>query len=204
MMEEPAPPAPTDSLPTRRSLLTRLKNWDDQKGWSQFYEAYHGLILSAVQKAGVRGPEAEDVAQEVLIAVAKGMKDFRYDPRRGSFKGWLKTVVRSRVVDFFRRQAVRQAGPLPDETPYAGHLNELDAHYEQEWNRHLLEQSIRWLQRKIPPRQFAVFDLCVVQEKPASEVARLLGINRGLVYVIKHRTARLLKQHMEALREGRT
>lgn len=209
MMEEPTPRAPTDSLPTRRSLLTRLKNWDDREGWQRFYDSYHGLILSVVHKAGVHGADAEEVAQEALVSVAKGMKDFRYDPARGSFKGWLKTIVRSRLVDFFRRQARRPAGMLDEaraveESLAAGPLNDLEAHYEQEWNRHLLEQALHGLRRKIAPRQFVIFDLCVMQEKPVAEVAQLLGINRGLVYVAKHRAARLLKQRLEALREGWT
>lgn len=204
MMEEEQP-APTDSLPTRRSLLTRLRNWDDDEGWREFHELYYDLILSVVRKSGVSGADAEEVAQEALISVAKGMKEFRYNPERGSFKGWLKTIVRSRLVDFFRRQARRRTTPLdentaPEEASDSEPLNELDAHYEREWSRHLLEQALRWLQRRIPARQFAVFDLCVLQEQPVPEVARLLGMNRGLIYVTKHRAARLLKQRLEVLR----
>src|SRR5690606_12789659 len=103
MMEEPHSSS-TDSLPTRRSLLTRLKCWDDREGWQRFYDSYHGLILAMVRNAGLHGADAEEVAQEALVAVARGMKEFHYDPAKGSFKGWLKTVVRRRLVDFLRKQ----------------------------------------------------------------------------------------------------
>lgn len=198
----------TDSLPTRRSLLTRLRSWEDRQGWQEFYDAYYGLILSMVRKAGLRGADADEVAQETLVAVSKEMKDFRYDSSRGSFKGWLKTVVTRRVVDYFRKQERRQAclrkfadGQDPDMHP--GALSEMDAYYEQEWESHLRAQALSWLKGRLSPRQYTMFDLCVVQGNPAAEVARLMGVNRGAVYMAKHRAERLLRRRMKDLTEGR-
>ena len=36
----------TDLIPTRRSLLTRLKDWGDQAGWQEFFDIYWRLIYS--------------------------------------------------------------------------------------------------------------------------------------------------------------
>ncbi len=205
MMDEPHSSS-TDSLPTRRSLLTRLKRWDDREGWQRFYDSYHGLILAMVRHAGLRGADAEEVAQEALVAVARGMKEFHYDPAKGSFKGWLKTVVRRRLVDFLRKQG-RERSHLREyvETgaAEAEPLEAMEDRYEQEWERHLLEMALQWLRRRISPRQYTIFDLCVLQERPAAEVARLLGVNRGLVYVVRHRAERLLRQRLKTLGEGK-
>ena len=76
-------------LPTRQSLLSRLKDWDNHESWQDFFDTYWRLIYGLAVKSGLSNTEAEDVVQEVLLAVAKEMPDFKYDPARGSFKGWL-------------------------------------------------------------------------------------------------------------------
>ena len=51
-------------LPTRRSLLTRLKDWDDQQGWREFFETYWRLIYSVATKAGLNDSDAQDIVRE--------------------------------------------------------------------------------------------------------------------------------------------
>ena len=57
------------SLPTRRSLLSRLKDWDDQESWRQFFDAYWQLIYNTACRAGLSHAEAQEVVQEVEISV---------------------------------------------------------------------------------------------------------------------------------------
>src|SRR5262245_3171643 len=78
-----------DLLPTRWSLLSRLKNWDDQESWQEFFDTYWRLIYSVAVKAGLSDVEAQDVVQETVITVAKKLEQFKTDPAHGSFKGWL-------------------------------------------------------------------------------------------------------------------
>ena len=54
-------------LPTRKSLLTRLKNWDDQDGWREFFDTYWKLIYSVGRKAGFTDAEAQDLVQVVAV-----------------------------------------------------------------------------------------------------------------------------------------
>src|SRR5260221_2934833 len=81
-------------LPTRVSLLGRLKDWGDQQSWQEFFDIYHRLIQSVALKAGLTQSEAQDVVQETILTVAKKIGDFRSDPAKGSFKGWLIVVTR--------------------------------------------------------------------------------------------------------------
>ena len=78
-----------DFIPTRRSLLSRLKNWDDQESWRDFFDTYGKLIYGLAVKSGFTDAEAQDILQETLLSVAKRMPNFQYDPAIGSFKGWL-------------------------------------------------------------------------------------------------------------------
>ena len=81
-------------IQTRQSLLGRLKDWDDDQSWRDFFDTYWRIIYSSARKAGLSDTEAQDVVQETVISVAKKMKEFKYDPALGSFKGWLKQLTR--------------------------------------------------------------------------------------------------------------
>ena len=64
---------PDQYLPTRASLLERLKDLDDQASWMEFYQTYHELIYSVARRAGLAEQEAEEVVQNTLISVARKM-----------------------------------------------------------------------------------------------------------------------------------
>jgi RNA polymerase sigma-70 factor (ECF subfamily) len=63
------------SIPTRQSLLARLKDWGDQESWREFFDTYWRLIHATARRAGLTEIEAQEVVQEVMIAVAKKMPD---------------------------------------------------------------------------------------------------------------------------------
>src|SRR5438093_186111 len=137
-----------DLIPTRTSLLVRLKDWQDEAGWRDFFDTYWTLIYGVALQSGLNHSEAQDVVQETLIAVAKQMPAFKYDRSLGSFKGWLLNMTRWRVADQIRRRTVNEARhALPDDTatgtrtieriadPASGALAEL---WEREWEKNLL------------------------------------------------------------------
>src|SRR2546426_4661305 len=114
MLTEPG----TDSLlPTRQSLLSRLRDWQDQDGWREFFDAYWRLIYNVARKCGLADAEAQDVVQNTFIYLSRRMPNFRYDRQRGSFKSWLRVVTRSRISVYRRtekagEQFIRE--PIPN------------------------------------------------------------------------------------------
>ena len=198
-------------LPTRHSLLTRLKRWDDQEAWREFFDTYWKLIFSVALKAGFPKAEAEDIVQETVLVVAKKMRRFHYDPALGSFKGWLLLNVRSRIADHLRRCRCRiQMVPpsredtadtrLIERVPDASALD-LEALWEQEWRQHLFEAALERVKQKVAVKQFQIFDFCVLQQAPPAKVTALLGIGLGQVYLAKHRVARLIQKEVRRLEQ---
>ena len=104
MAENVAEPGTDSLLPTRRSLLSRLRDWQDDAGWREFFDTYWRLIYNVARKSGLADAEAQDVVQNTFIYLARRMPAFRYDPARGSFKSWLRVVTRSRIHIFWRAQ----------------------------------------------------------------------------------------------------
>src|SRR5205807_8539603 len=88
------------------SLLGRLKEPGDNASWEEFQRTYHGLLVGVALRAGLNENEAEEAVQDTLIAVARKMPEFRYQPGKDSFKGWLLQIVRWKITDQFRKRGV--------------------------------------------------------------------------------------------------
>src|SRR5205823_2324565 len=95
---------PPEFMPTRSSLLSRLKDWDDAAGWREFFDTYWKLIYSAAVKAGLSDAEAQDVVQETVLSVAKKMHGFKYDRALGSFKSWLLQLTHWRILNQLKKR----------------------------------------------------------------------------------------------------
>jgi RNA polymerase sigma factor (sigma-70 family) len=196
-------------IATRRSLVDRLANWDDQRRWQEFFDTYWKLIYSAARKSGLADAEAQEVVQETVITVAKNIERLDYDPAVGSFKGWLLQITRWRIADQFRKRQPNAAArrlSSPDDPLTAtiervpdSRIVDLDALWEADWKDNLLEAAIARVKKKVDPKQFQIFDCYVRKEWPAQKVAERLRVSVGQVYLARHRVAALLKKEIKTL-----
>jgi RNA polymerase sigma factor (sigma-70 family) len=195
-----------DSIPTRQSLLQRLKVVENQDSWQEFFETYWGLIYSTAMRAGLNDAEAQDVVQETVICVARSMPKFDYDPKIGSFKAWLRKLTKWRVLDHLRRRNARPAPfanfeedlpmltDIPDESDSA-----FDSHWDEEWKRAIIESAVTKTKVRVEEKQFQIFDLCALQGWPIEKVASTLNISRARVYVSKHRVGKVFEEELKAI-----
>ena len=109
--------------PTQPSLLVRLKDAHDREAWERFVDLYAPLVYAFVRKRGLQDADAADLTQDVMRQVALAAHSLEYDPKRGSFRGWLFTVVQSRLTDHWRREGLRERGT--GDTDAQHRLNEL-------------------------------------------------------------------------------
>jgi len=195
---------------TRATLLARLRESEDQAAWLEFFNIYWPLLVSVSRRSGLSDPDAQDVAQDVLGAVARQMPEFRYDPARGSFKAWLLTVTRRRIAYHWRHtekeRHYRQERPptRTGETSVMERLPDrrndpLDAVWEAEWEQHILEAALRRVRARVTARQFQIYTLAVLQEVPIRTIASALAINAAQVYLAKHRVGRLVRAELRRL-----
>ena len=196
-------------IPTRRSLLSRLKNWEDQESWRVFFDTYWKLIYGVALKAGLTEAEAEDVVQETVLTAAKTMGKFKYDPKVCSFKSWLMHLTRKRIADqFHKRMPLPSSNRRPsgdksktstlERIPDPSGL-ELEPVWNEEWSRNLLEAALDRVKRQSNPKHYQLYYLHVVKSRPAREVAQTLNTSVGQVYLAKHRISRLLKKQVKRL-----
>ena len=200
----------SDSLATHASLLERLKHLEDQGSWQEFYATYRKLIFSFALKHGLTPTEAEEVVQETVITVARNLPEFRYDPKRCSFKTWLFNLTLWRIRDQLRKRhpehtSMRRQPGETDRTSTVERVpgpegERLSALWEEEWKKDLLERALERVKAQVEEKPFQIFDLYALQGWSARDVARSLGVSLGRVYVTKHRIAALLKKETARLR----
>lgn len=202
---------PEELIPTRRSLLGRLKRWDDQESWQDFFNTYWKLIYDVAVRAGLSDSEAQDVVQDTIVAVARQMPQFKYDPALGSFKSWLLLITRRRITDQLRKEyrRVKTEDPAPGDTARTTLLEripdpaaaDLDAIWEQEWQRQLFDAALQRVKRQVEPLHFQIFDCYVRKEWPVQEVIKAFGVSSGQVYLIKHRLSALIAREVKKLEQ---
>jgi len=201
---------PPDLIPTRASLLGRLKDWDDNASWRDFFNTYWKLIYSFALQRGLSHIEAEEVVQETVLAVAKGIHGFSYDPARCAFKTWLMTVTRSKITNQFQKRARHPVAPDPagEGTPRTSLLERMPDEqqelqwkraWEDDWQRNLMDAAIQRVKRSVSIEHYQMFDLFVLKNWPARDVAKTLGVTMAHVYVAKHRIAKLIRKEVAAL-----
>ena len=209
------PSVDTDEfIPTRASLLSRLRDWDDQTSWREFFDTYWRLIYGAARKAGLNDAEAQDAVQETLLAVAKKMPGFTYDPAVDSFKGWLLTITQWKVADQFRKRAGEKSQSLltsaatnqdRDRTATVERVAnpagfDLQSIWDDEWQAHLLHTALDRLKRQVKPEHYEMYYLHVLKDQPAREVAQTLGVSVAAVYLAKHRVGSVLRKELKTLK----
>ena len=197
----PSPPASLPSarrgwpegdatIPTRESLLSRLKDWRDGESWQEFFDTYWRLIYG----------------------VARKIEGFRYDPKVCSFKSWMLQLTRWRIINQLKRRA-REAGhrPLPvgdlastEGTNISDRIAapagcDFEAIWDAEWEKNLLAAALERVKRQVAPEQFQIFDLVCLEGWPVRKVTETLGVSAARVYLAKHRIGRMLKKELKAL-----
>lgn len=195
----------SEFLPTRSSLLQRLKAWDNDADWKEFFDTYQRSIHGLAMKCGLNHAEAEEVVQDTMLTVAKQMPDFKYDRTAGSFKGWLFKITRRAVGKQMARRARNPSHP-GDPSDAAAELDQIpdaapgfEEGWEADWRQNIFDVAMDRVRRQISPKQFQMFDLYVHQQLPMERVTHLLNVSAARVYMAKVRITRAVRREVAAL-----
>ena len=198
-----------DLEPTRRSLLDRMKDLEDQASWNDFFNKYWRLIYTVALRSGLSDADAQDIVQETILAVCKNIQSFEYQAERCSFHGWLLLLTRHRIYSHLRKKRsspetvplVRQDDSgLSKEFTIADLADPpLEAIWNQEWEKNLITAASESVKKQVSAKQFQIFDLYVIQNLPVKRVAEALKVSTAQIYVTKHRVGRLMKKAVHAI-----
>ncbi|MCI0539010.1 MAG: sigma-70 family RNA polymerase sigma factor [Verrucomicrobiales bacterium] len=191
---------------TRMTLVDALAESCSAERWSEFFDLYSPLIRGAARRAGLSDTEVDDVLQETLIQVSEYMGDEmkRYRPGKGPFHGWLYNIARWKIGDRFKRrkrEARDGSGGADDviESLASHGPSDLDAVWNRAWMEFIRAQALVLVQQQASPRQFQIFQMNVLNNRRAQEVAVELGVSTVQVYLAKHRVGAMLRKQVRRL-----
>lgn len=183
---------------TRASLLLRIKNRRDTEAWAEFDAIYRPMLQRFASAWRLPEEEVQDVVQQCMLAIHKHIEGFDYDPKKGRFKGWLKTMVSNRIKNLlrdrrespgdshdFKRAQTRE--PTPEEA--------FDKVWLDEHLRHALEQ----VRKDVDETTFGAFQEYVIKERSVEAVCKELDITAPRLYKIKWRVTQRLRDRMVEL-----
>jgi RNA polymerase sigma-70 factor (ECF subfamily) len=195
---------------TSLSLLERVKA-DDQQAWRRLVGLYSPLVGHWCARWQVTGADADDVVQEVFVAVAAGIERFQRprpdapsapidEPAGGTFRGWLGAITRTKLCDFYRRRRRQPAaqggsdvrrllqeipdGTLSDDASDAAPLGDV------------YHRALELIRGDFENHTWQAFWRTAVENQTPAEVAAALGMSKVAVRQAKARVLRRLKQEV--------
>lgn len=188
---------------TSRSLIVRLQD-DDAQAWNDLIQLYSPLILYWCRKQGANDRDCEDILQDVLRTVVGNIEKFRKDSVSSTFRGWLRTLTRSRLADFYRKRSddpVAAGGTDAQmrllQVPHLVHeANDSDPEEAALEERQLFLRAIELIRNEFQPLTWQAFWRTTVDGCSAKEVGEELGMRPGTVRVARSRVLRRLRDRL--------
>jgi RNA polymerase sigma-70 factor (ECF subfamily) len=187
---------------THATLLARISEGHDPGAWREFVERYGELIRGFARRRGLQPADCDEIVQDVLTSLAQSMPGFRYDPARGKFRAYLKTVALHAI--FRRGRQNRGEVPLEDleDAVTETASDDFDALWEAEWKQYHLRLAMRTIEREFGEKDRLAFEKYALEGRDAAATAAELGLSVDSVYQAKSRILRRLSQLVaEQIRE---
>jgi RNA polymerase sigma-70 factor (ECF subfamily) len=194
-------------------LNSLLEEPADQRAWRAFCDRYGPAVFRFARRQGLSEADADEVLADTLATVFEAYRAGRYDRGRGRFKTWVFGIAMNKVREFRRgrrRDGVSlealegrtQGEVAPPVSMDRGHPTDVespDAEFETDLERTLAWQCLESVRTRVASLTYQAFDLYAVKERSAEDVARLLGIDIGAVYVAKSRVLSMARRQREKL-----
>jgi RNA polymerase sigma-70 factor (ECF subfamily) len=189
---------------TSLTLLEQLCRPGGPAAWERLVDLYGPLLRRWARRYDVQDSDADDLVQEVLLAVVRDLPKFKHNGRPGAFRAWLRQMLVHRLRDFWRSRQYRPEAT--GRTDFVERLTELaDDHsaasrlFDREHDEHVMNRLLRSVEGRFDPKTWRAFRRQVVDGRRADAVAAELGLSLSSVYVAKSRVLNALRQEAENL-----
>ena len=193
-----------DGSATGSVLIELLKDPSDERAWDAFVLRYGPLIHAWSRRYGLQQADADDVTQEVLKKLCRNIGAFKYDPAKGTFRAWLKTVTRNTWRDFVdsrREPELSAVGASDHRSPLQTVLarDDLAKSIEAEHDAELLAVAARRVRIEVSPRDWEIFQRWRLRIGRVRRWRQAHGMKVASIYVVRGRVQRKLQEAVRRL-----
>ena len=195
-----------DDVPdTRDSLLIRVASSGDQGAWEQFARIYRPVVYNVARMRGLQDADAQDVAQQVLIAVARALPTWERRDESTRFRHWLCRIARNAIVNMLTRQP-RDRAVGGDDHRANDHADVqadggLDSQLEREYRRQLFRQAAEVVRSRADPVTWQAFAITMIDGLSIPDAAAQLDRSEAVIYAARSRIIRRLRDAVKQLEE---
>jgi RNA polymerase sigma-70 factor (ECF subfamily) len=189
---------------TSLSLLDRVCLQRDDEAFRTLAALYTPLLHGWLRRHHVQPADADDLTQEVLLAVSRELPGFQHNGRPGAFRAWLRGILFNRLRHFWRSQKVRPlAGGDSDVQQWLAQLEDPASALSREWDRqhdrHLMMQLLGRVEGEFTPATRQAFRRLVMDEVSPEQAARELELTANAVVLAKCRVLKALRREAGGL-----
>jgi RNA polymerase sigma-70 factor (ECF subfamily) len=184
-------------------LLVLLSNPADPDAWKAFVDRYGPKIYGWCRQWRLQEADAENVTQEVLTKLVRKLRTFTYDPRKGTFRGWLKTLTHHAWRDYVESQT--RAGVTAATADVLERLQTLEARedllqtLEEAFDQEILAEAVERVKLQVTPRDWKIFEELALGHRRSREVAQELKLKVATVLMAKGRVQKRLRAAIRQL-----
>jgi RNA polymerase sigma-70 factor (ECF subfamily) len=188
---------------TRESLLLKLRDPEDAAAWQQFVAIYRPAIVRLARRRGLQDADAEDLAQQVMAAVAQAVGEWRKDAARGTFRGWLLKIARNTLINAItrgRRHTGRGGTSVLEQLAQRPAAQDaIDELIEDEHRRAVFRWAAEEVRGEFHEATWLAFWRTTVDGRTTEQAAQELHKSLGSVYAARSRVMRRLQEKIREL-----
>lgn len=160
-----------------------------EKAYTAIVKKYQEKLYWHIRRMVVDHDDANDVLQNVLIRVWKGLENFREDSQLYT---WLYRIATNECLTFLEQQKKKAAVSLSDVE--SGLSNKIRA--EQNFDAQKVEWKLQLAIQQLPEKQRVVFSLRYYEEMPYEEMSRVLETSEGALKASYHHAVKKIEDYM--------
>jgi RNA polymerase sigma factor (sigma-70 family) len=193
----------TEFPETRDSLLIQVRSPANREAWDQFALIYRPVIYRLARQRGLQDADAQDLAQQVLMAVASAIGSYEKSNESVRFRHWLRRVACNAIVNALsRRPQDRAAGGSSVQELLLEQSSvdcQSDAEIELEYRRELYLRAAKMVRSDVDAETWRAFELTVIEGRSIDAAAGQLDKPVGTIYAARSRIMRRLREAVRQL-----
>jgi len=207
LTDDPVPHSDRSDNSVSSSVLERAK-LGDQDAFRKITQLYAGLVYYWIRR--YLSPEhAEDVSQQVFMAVSQNLKTFQRTKPADSFRAWIRVITRSKIADHRRKNTGVEIAFGGDESlnEVAAEVNDGNDGEDEDDDRDkaiLYQKAVQFIKGEFSDKVCNAFLMLVVDGIAAKDVADNLGMSVNEVYIAKSRILKRLRVEFADLIDDET
>lgn len=181
---------------TSLSLIGRLRS-RDESAWDRMVSLYTPLIYYWCRQSGLDSEETADISQDVFRTVTQSIDGFKRESEKDTFRGWLRTIFKSRVVDHVRKHGVQPKGQGGSEALFQlENAPDVACDEANPAVKALFRRVLDLIEAEFDHSAWRAFWMTTVDERTSRDVAAELGMTPGAVRQAKYRILRRVREEM--------